>query len=135
MPVELNYLAIFVAAALNMVIGALWYSPLLFGGIWMRAMHYREDHLKNGPNMALLYAIAFVMVLLTNYVLAHYIAYFGAETASEGAESAFWPWLGFFVPVLIGSVLWERKSFKVFVINAAHYLVALLCSGMILAIW
>ena len=85
--------------------------------------------------MALLYFAAFLMTLLTNFVLANYIEYLGAETASEGAESAFWPWLGFFVPVLAGGVLWERKSFKVFVINALHYLVALLTSGIILALW
>lgn len=134
MPVELNFLAILVAAVVNMVIGALWYSPLLFGGIWMRAMNLRKESMKGG-NMAVLYLVAFLMTLLTNFVLAHYIDYLGAETASEGAESAFWPWLGFFVPVLAGGVLWEKKPFKVFVVNAAHYLVVLLGSGIILALW
>mgnify|MGYP001578371086 CR=1 FL=1 len=134
MPVELNYLAILVAAAANMVVGALWYSPFLFGSIWRKATHHHEEHIKGGK-MALLYFAAFLMTLLTNFVLANYIEYLGAETASEGAESAFWPWLGFFVPVLAGGVLWERKSFKVFVINALHYLVALLTSGIILALW
>ena len=46
MPVELNYLAILVAAAANMVVGALWYSPFLFGSIWRKATHHHEEHIK-----------------------------------------------------------------------------------------
>jgi hypothetical protein len=33
---EINYLAVLVAALVSMVIGGLWYSPLLFGNIWMK---------------------------------------------------------------------------------------------------
>ena len=31
-----NYLAVLVAAIVSMVIGGLWYSPLLFGNVWMK---------------------------------------------------------------------------------------------------
>ncbi len=31
-----NYLAVLVSSVVGMGIGALWYSPLLFGKLWMR---------------------------------------------------------------------------------------------------
>lgn len=131
---DLNYLAILASAIASFVIGFLWYSPQLFGNIWLKGMHFREDHTK-GANMGLTMGIGFLMTLLMVYVLAHYISYMDANTASQGAESAFWPWLGFMLPIMAGQVLWERKSFKVFAINASHYLVVLIVSGIILAVW
>lgn len=131
---DLNYIAILVSAAVSLAIGFLWYSPQLFGTIWLKGMHFHEDRAK-GTNMGLTAGIGFIMTLLMVYVLANYISYMEATTASQGAESAFWPWLGFMLPILAGQVLWERKSFKVFAINAAHYLVVLLVSGIILAVW
>ena len=32
----INYIAVLVSAVIGMAIGALWYSPLLFGKIWMK---------------------------------------------------------------------------------------------------
>lgn len=135
MEVTLNYAAILVAGLVNMALGALWYSPLLFGNIWMKAMKMNKNDMKNCKGMGLRYALAFLMGLLTVYILAHYVSYMGASTASAGAETAFWPWLGFMLPILAGTVLWDGKKFTVFAINAAHYLVAMLMAGVILAVW
>ncbi len=37
---SLNWLAVLVAAISTMVVGFLWYSPLLFAKPWMREMGY-----------------------------------------------------------------------------------------------
>lgn len=135
MEVTLNYAAILVAGIVNMMLGALWYSPLLFGNIWMKAMKINKSEMKVDKYMGARYAVAFLMGLLMVYILAHYVSYMEASTASEGAETAFWPWLGFMMPILAGDILWNGKSFTVFAINAAHYLVAMLMAGVILATW
>ena len=36
--IDLNYWAVLVSAVASMTIGALWYSPILFGKIWMNLM-------------------------------------------------------------------------------------------------
>lgn len=133
--ITLNFAAILVAAIVNMVIGALWYSPLLFGNIWVKAMKFNKAELKADKYMGVRYAVAFLMGLLMVFVLAHYVDANEATTPSMGAQAAFWPWLGFMVPVLAGDILWNSKPFSVFVINASHYLVALLTAGVILAVW
>ncbi len=135
MEVTLNYAAILVAGLVNMMIGAAWYSPALFGNIWMKGMKINKKDIKMDKTMGLRYAVAFVMGLLMVYILAHYIDYMQADTASEGAETAFWPWLGFIIPVMAGDVLWNGKPFSVFAINTGHYLVALMAAGVLLASW
>jgi len=44
-------------------------------------------------------------------------------------------WLGLVVPVSLGIVLWEGKSWKLWFINASSYLVTLLAMGIILGLW
>jgi hypothetical protein len=43
---QLNFLAILVAAVAAFVLGALWYSPVLFAKQWMKAHGYTPDKLE-----------------------------------------------------------------------------------------
>ena len=54
---------------------------------------------------------------------------------NAGLQGGFWNWLGFVMPVTLGIVLWEGKSWKLFGINAGYYLVSLPIMGVILAMW
>jgi hypothetical protein len=71
---HLNLLAILVAAISTMVVGFLWYSPLLFAKPWMREMGYdpndkaktQEMQKTAGPA----YAGSFVASLLSAFTLA-----------------------------------------------------------------
>ncbi len=134
---EINYGAMFVAAIVSMVIGGLWFSPILFGNLWMRLSGITQKQIdeakKNGMTMP--YIGTFIALLVMNYVLAHFIDYVGATTLSAGAQAGFWLWLGFIAPIKLEIVFWEGKPFGLYVLNVAHYLVALLVSGMILAVW
>ena len=71
---HLNWLAILVAAISTMVVGFLWYSPLLFAKAWMREMGYdpndkaRTDEMKKGAASA--YAGSLVASLLSAFTLA-----------------------------------------------------------------
>lgn len=133
--VTLNYAAILVCALINMVLGALWYSPVLFGKIWMKGMKISPSDAKNAKYMGARYAVAFLMGLLMIFILAHYVDAFEATAASQGAEAAFWPWLGFMIPVFAGDVLWGGRSFSVVLINASYYFVVLMIAGVVLSVW
>lgn len=136
--VEVNLLAVFVAAVVNMIIGALWYSPLLFGKLWMRLSGINTkkiNAMKKEGKVSKSYFWAFVATLVTSYVLAHFVRYVTATTFADGAQLALWTWLGFMAPLLLNDVLWGGKSFKLFLLNAAHHLVALVVAAGILAVW
>lgn len=63
---HINYLAVLVAAVLNMAIGALWYSPVLFAKPWMKAIgKSMKDMGKPGPGYALTTLGSLVMALFS----------------------------------------------------------------------
>jgi hypothetical protein len=140
MGVPINYWALLVAAVIQIVLGFLWYGPL-FGKPWMKMMGFTRESMEKAKakGMTTSYIVMLVSTFIMTYVLAHAIV-FGSEYtnmygATAGMTAAFWYWLGFVAPVTLGSVLWEGKSWKLWMLNAGYYLVALLISGGILAHW
>lgn len=139
-PVPINYVAVVVAAIANMVIGFVWYGPLL-GKTWMKLSGITpgdRDSAKTS-GMGKTYLLAFVGSLVMSYVLAHAIvfgaAYFEMSGISAGLMCGFWNWLGFIAPVTLGAVLWERKPWTLWLLMNSYYLVVLLAMGAILAVW
>src|SRR2546423_1839152 len=71
---HLNWIAILVAAVSTMMVGFLWYSPLLFAKAWMREMGYdandkaRMEEMKKSAGLA--YGGSFVASLLSALTLA-----------------------------------------------------------------
>jgi len=136
-PIDVNWYAVLAATASNMVLGGLWYGPIL-GKRWMKAMGMdpnmpmTPERKKAGNKaMALMVPLAFI----TAYVLAHFVDYTGSATALEGAQCAFWLWLGFQMPLLLQGKLFENKKMELIYINGSYQLVALLIQGAILAAW
>ena len=133
--IEINILAVVVGAIINMVIGMLWYGPL-FGKQWMALMGFRkEDMGKMKASAMKAYVGAFVGALIMAYVLAHFVKVGQAGTTMDGAQIAFWAWLGFVATVGLGGVLWEKRSWSLYCFNMAYQLVSLLVMGAILAAW
>lgn len=133
----INLWAVLSAAVVSMLIGALWYSPVLFGNAWIKLSGISKEDIEKTKEKGFgkTYLAAFGGVLITSYVMAHIIDYVQAATFLQGAETGFWLWLGFVAPVLLGIVLWEGKPVKLYLINAAQYLVSLTVMGGILAVW
>lgn len=136
MGIAINYFAVLAAAIVSVIIGAVWYGPL-FGALWMRLSGISDTRLAElkAQGMGKKYAITSIMSLLVAYVLAHFVAIWGAVGVAGAFQLAFWTWLGFIVPTLIGSFLWEGKSFKLYFLNIAYYLVTLFAMTLILVMW
>jgi hypothetical protein len=139
MDVPVNYFAVLAAAVASMAVGFLWYG-VLFQKPWMSMMGYTMESMKQmkmSPNQA--YMLQFIASLVTAYVLSHIVvfatSYMQTEGPLAGASTGFWVWLGFIAPVTLGVVLWENKPWKLWLINASHYLVSLVVMGAILAWW
>lgn len=45
---EINYLAVLVATLSTMVLGFLWYSPVLFGNAWVKLRNMKMEEMKGG---------------------------------------------------------------------------------------
>ena len=134
--IEINYWAVLAAGAAGMVVGAIWYGPL-FGRLWMGLSGMNQEKISQmkGRGMAKAYTSAFIMVLVMAFVLAQFIQVFEAEDASGAFQLTFWIWLGFLVPLLLSPVIWQDKRLKLFVLDSAHYLIAVYVMALVLTLW
>lgn len=132
--IAINYFALIVAALAAMVVGSLWYSPVLFGKQWMQLRGVTPP--KDGMKMpAREMALEFVATLVIAYVLDIFVIAFGAFTWQSALLLALVVWLGFYVTQLLSEVLWEKKPFGVFLISGSMRLVSLVLMALILGLW
>ena len=132
----INYLAVLAAAVASIVLGFLWYGPL-FGKQWIKLMNFDKKKMSEMKNkgMGKTYVIMVVGTLVTSYVLAHFVDYLDATNVAGALTAAFWIWLGFIATVMLGSVLWEGKPWKLYFLNVAYYLINLAVMAVVLALW
>lgn len=134
---EINYLAMIVAGVVSYSIGALWYSPVMFGKEWMKLAGIKEKDMKAAKNkMAKVYAVGFVASLVGAFVLARLLVWTRAgDDLVTALKIGGWVWLGFVVVWMLNGWLYESKPFKLFVINSGYALFAILVSAGILTLW
>jgi hypothetical protein len=130
--VDINWLALLVAAVVNMVVGALWYSPKLFGKPWAKLLGKKVGDMGDA-NIG--YAVSAIGALVQVWVLVHFVRYAGALTFVKGAVVGFWLWLAFVAVVMAMDVVFEGRNWKFWQINAGYFLVVLLINGGLLAAW
>ncbi|MGH7175013.1 MAG: DUF1761 domain-containing protein [Minisyncoccia bacterium] len=127
-----NYVAVLVAAIAAFVVGALWYGPI-FGKVWRREMGM-DDMQPSMKGMGSSMVGGFIATLVLVWVLAEFYSMWYITTLPTALLIAFWIWLGFIATVMTNVMWYEKKSFKLYVINVAHYLVAILVAAAVL-IW
>ena len=128
---SINYFAVLVAALSAFIIGGLWYS-VLFAKSWMVENGFDEEKLKTG-NMGLIFGGSFIFSFIISFVLVMFLgperdAIYGATAGSMAG--LFW------VATAMGiTYLFERKSLKLFLINAGYHVVTFTIMGLILGAW
>jgi Protein of unknown function (DUF1761) len=134
-----NVYAVLVAALATMVLGFLWYSPLLFANPWMVLMgHDPNDKAKIAEmqkSAVPSYAISLVASALSAIVLGKIIAVAHVTTALFGMKIAFAVWLGFVTTVQLTNALFMRQRAKLYAINTGYQLACYVAMGAILGAW
>lgn len=129
---EFNIWAVLAAAASGFVLGGLWYSPALFGKAWQREIGLSDEQLAKA-NMALIFGLSFVLCVIASFVFAMFLGPRPPLALGLGAGfSAGLCWVGASFGI---NYLFERKSFKLFLINAGYHTLQFTLIGLILALW
>jgi hypothetical protein len=135
----INLWSVLAAAVATMVVGFLWYSPLLFARPWMVLMGYDPDDKAKLAEMqkgaGKMYALSFLASLVSAVVLAKIIAITTVNSALYGMKVGFAVWLGFVTTVQLTNVLFAKQPAKLYLINTGYQLVCYLAMGAILAVW
>jgi|SRR5688572_30823485 len=130
--------AILVTVVANFILGFVWYTPL-FGKAWAKEMGV--DTSVKPPGSELAKGMIFMVIgnFFMAYVFAHNNAAWsfvpGAKEMTpmmKIANATIFTWLGFYFPVDLGTVAWEKKSWKLFGINTGYHFAMLHVAAIIL---
>ena len=138
MEMHVNMVAILVAVVANFILGFVWYTPL-FGKAWAKEMGFDLTVKPSGGEMAK----GMIFMLIGNFFMAYVFANnqmawsFVPGVSEMGPimnimNATLFTWLGFYLPVDIGIVTWEKKSWKLFFINTGYHFMMLLVAATIL---
>ena len=117
---------------MSLVIGALWWSPLLFAKAWQTEAGLSDEQLKQ-MNPAKTFGLTFVLAYLASYNLAFFL----------GAPGTTWQWgVGAGLLASIWAItmhtiisLFEQRSLKHVLINSGYIAVYFAVIGAILGVW
>lgn len=131
MGIEVNFLAIILAAVASFIVGGVWYSPMGFSRQWMQETGLTEEKCKQA-DMKRVMGGAFALNFLAALVLALFLGPNPELMKSVGfgfAAGACWVSTAFGV-----SYLFEQRSLRLFLINAGYVTVQFTVMGLILGL-
>jgi hypothetical protein len=132
-PNQINWLAVFAAALSTFVIGGLWYSPVLFGKVWMRVNGFSEEQVA-GFNKARAFGGSFIFALVMSANLAMFLAD-PKTTVVWGMTAGALAGVGWVAAGLGIIALFENRSWIYILVNGGYHVVAFVAMGAILGAW
>jgi hypothetical protein len=130
---HINHLAVVVCALLSLVIGALWYSPVLFFKAWQKETGLTDEQVARA-NPLKTYSLTLFLAWIISYNLAFFL----------GDSKTTWRWglvagllagVGWGVTIFMIISLFEQRSFKYILINCGYITVYFALIGFVLGIW
>jgi Protein of unknown function (DUF1761) len=134
--VHINYLAVIVATVAAFAIGGIWYSPLLFAKLWVKAHGYTEEQVQAMQKSAgKAYGVSLVCQWLIALAIAVLAGYLHLDHLSQGIKLSLLVWAGFAFPLGLMANVFSEKRITVFLIDTGYQLVYLVIMGIIITVW
>ena len=132
---DLNYLAIVAAVAVNMIAGALWYSPLLFARPWMAANGFTEEQIKAQGSATRGYVVSVIASIVIAFAIALFAQAAGAVTAVDGLLLGLAAGVGFVMTTSAANYVFEDRPLKLYLINSGYPVVSFTLIGLLVGAW
>jgi hypothetical protein len=129
----INHWAVLVSAAFSLLLGGLWYSPLLFYKGWQKESGVTEEQVK-ASNPIRTYILAFLLA----YIMSYNLAFFLGDASTDwkwGLTAGFLAGFGWAAAMFTVIALFEFRSLKYILINAGYMIVYFSAIGLILGAW
>lgn len=125
----INWLAVVAAAVSSFILGGIWYSPLLFGNVWMKQNGFTVETVRSG-NKGRIFGWSFLLSLIMAINLAMFLnsPEIGIMLGlTYGLLAGVWA----FCAIAI-IALFEFKGLTYILVNGGYALVALGLMGLII---
>jgi hypothetical protein len=127
-----NFYAVIAAAISRFALGALWYSPISFGDLWMRSAGITHESVQQANPVK-----TFGFALLASLIIAFTLALFLPSDLTLLSASLHGFLVGFSWVAMSLAVndLFEQRPFKLFLINAGYHTVSFTIMAAIIGAW
>jgi uncharacterized protein DUF1761 len=125
-----NYVAVVVATVAALIVGFIWFMPMVFGSRWLAYLGRPGEQLRPGPEFVLSIASAFVNA----WTLAVLALNLKAASAMDGVVVGVLVWLGFFVTVTTANTVIAKRPWGLWAIDVGHALVAQVAMAVIVTV-
>ena len=129
-----NLWAILVCFISNMIIGALWYSPLLFGSQWLTLMGKKKEDI-SGAEANKSMTLSMIPALIMSVLLALTLGYADASTLVDALVMGTLISVGFVGMSTLNLILFEGRSVPLSVLNVGYIFVSMNVAAVILTLW
>lgn len=127
---DVNWIAVLVAAVSAFILGGLWYGPL-FGKKWMAHTGMTEERAKS-MNMARTFGLSFILSFVAAFVFAMFLGPNpGVEFATGAGFAAGLCWVGASFGI---NDLFEDRPFGLWLINAGYHTLQFTIYGLVLGL-
>lgn len=117
--------SILVGAVVMFVFGAVWFT-FLFGKMWAKLMDFNPAGDEKAKEMGM--AGPMVLNFVTNLISASVVYYLFPQLLSLSFFDFLWGvlivWFGFSFTIYANAAIWERKSWKLVMLNSAHGIIS-----------
>ena len=138
--IPLNAASLLACTIAGFFLSYVWYTPL-FGKAWAKEMGFDPAEQPPTPKLVKSLLLTVFSVFLVALVLGNNMAVWTPSTwgiagkdlpkQAQALQAGLFTWLGFFLPTLLHGMAWEKRSWKLFAINAGYYLTLLLALSFI----
>lgn len=126
---EVNFFAVLLAAVTTMVLGFLWYSPILFGTAWMKYRGLSKNEISGGGAMT--YVLTALTALGGSFVLALLLTL--ADEATIGSGLVVGLLISISISLKIGmNYLFEGHKLGLYLITIGYHLISYVIAGLII---
>jgi MFS family permease len=130
---QTNYWAIIVSAVAYFILGAVWYSPVLFAKPWMQNVGRSEEQLRGGSKVVYLYTLIALMVIC--FVTSFIIWILGTSSVLSAIKVGLFLSLGYTTTVISINNWYGQRSGKLTLIDAGYHVVGIVVATIILTLW
>ena len=132
MTLDINWLAVLIAAVVTFVLGGLWYGPL-FGKVWRTAEGQAEPRPGHQKHPAFVYGLSFVLMLIAAATLA--ITLGPAPTISKAVGVGLIVGVGWVATSFGVNYLFAGRRLALFAVDAGYNVVLFALMGLIIGLF
>lgn len=134
---QINYWAVILATLSSMVVGAIWYTPKVFGNYWMKKSGVQPSGKASDAFGAILTTV--LVSFITAWVVAGaaFIAwkFYGGGFLWSAIATTIVLWAGFTAARFITHDAFDKRPSGLTLLNIAHELVTLVVMAVIIGVW